>query len=410
MKTTFLFLMALAALFLACSTDQDLCPENACEPHGRCVVVNSQAQCNCEPPYEACEELTCCYTGRQMGEPCAEDEDCPLGFCLDYFFNEKYCTSTCESHDECIDHAVAESREMCCVEVETGARMCLKIAEGHTCGDGTGSCGDSCTGSLSSACAPGHPCLRRSDSDPMAICSSPCATDADCAVCEWSEDPEVSISCIPISGGEKYCLINDAEDSPDNTPCTTSRDCPENKTCSIVGIHTVCINVGALPPGSACNDEDDPNNLSYEERCRGLYCFNDMCSEVCVEDADCPEGMICRVLSFSNTDDEIYVCMGDKSCYGPAGCPEGESCQPILLGRELAGWCNKNEGWDPVGSSCDEDNDTCEVFCIDTLCTEWCSLNEDCPEDMRCGTIDFCLTEPCDVPENTAPATVCIGN
>ncbi len=98
----------------------------------------------------------------------------------------------------------------------------------------------------------------------------------------------------------------------------------------------------------------------------------------------------------------------EETCEGPADCPEGQSCRPIMIGYELTGWCFANEGRDPVGTACDEANDTCEVFCIDTLCTEWCTLNEDCPEGMGCESSDFCIIEPCDDPENMATATVCL--
>ncbi|MBW2702217.1 MAG: hypothetical protein JRF33_15470, partial [Deltaproteobacteria bacterium] len=88
----------------------------------------------------------------------------------------------------------------------------------------------------------------------------------------------------------KYCLITDVAE------CFTSLDCPEGDTCAIgvsadyTNLFGECMNVGGLPPGSECNDEDDPNELPYEERCSAFYCFGDMCSEVCQVDTDCPEG------------------------------------------------------------------------------------------------------------------------
>ncbi|MCK5803566.1 MAG: hypothetical protein KAI66_12070, partial [Lentisphaeria bacterium] len=189
---------------------------------------------------------------------------------------------------------------------------------------------------------------------------------------------------------------------------------PEGDTCSIAvsadytELFGECINVGGLPPGSECNDEDDPNELPYEERCSAFYCFGDMCSEVCQVDTDCPEGMICEVLQFSNVDDTINVCMGDTSCGSPADCPEGESCWPTLSGDALAGWCRPNEGTDPVGTECTDADDTCEVFCMEPRCTEWCTLDSDCPDTMICEAINFCLAEPCTDPNNVAPGTICI--
>ncbi|MBW2700172.1 MAG: hypothetical protein JRF33_05085, partial [Deltaproteobacteria bacterium] len=156
------------------------------------------------------------------------------------------------------------------------------------------------------------------------------------------------------------------------------------------------------------NDEDDPNELPYEERCSAFYCFGDMCSEVCQVDTDCPEGMICEVLQFSDVDDTINVCMGDTSCGSPADCPEGEACHPTLSGDALAGWCRANEGTDPVGTECTDAGDSCEVFCMEPRCTEWCTLDSDCPSSMICEAINFCLAEPCTDPNNVAPGTICI--
>ena len=102
--------------------------------------------------------------------------------------------------------------------------------------------------------------------------------------------------------------------------------------------------------------------------------------------------------------------MGDTRCMGPADCSEGESCWPTLSGGSLEGWCRPNEGTYPVGTECTDADDRCEVFCMEPLCTEWCTIERDCPKGMTCEIIHFCLAEPCDDPENMAPATICMGN
>ncbi|MCK5803558.1 MAG: hypothetical protein KAI66_12030 [Lentisphaeria bacterium] len=414
MRTT-VILVLLALLLAACPEDNDklTCGPNSCQPGGTCIDDDNGAYCICDYMQGSgltCIPYSCCCA--DTGEACIDDSCCHSGRCLKHPGDvEGYCTDTdCINDSECVNHALDETNEMCCVEFDDNYSICLKITEGFSCGDQTGTCGTSCTGTIESACDVGTACLRSSDTDPKAICSTPCATDADCAICEWSEDPEANISCITIFGGDKYCLINEAEDPPDNTPCTTSRDCHESQTCSLSGTRTVCMDLGALPPGAACNDEVDPNELSYEERCRGFFCFYDMCSEACVEDTDCPEGMICKLFRFSSdVNDEFYLCMGDKTCGGPDDCIEGESCGPTLSGGELTGWCRADEGTDPVGTECTEEHDTCEVFCMEPLCSEWCTIERDCPKGMTCEIIHFCLAEPCDDPENMAPATVCIG-
>ncbi|MCK5804375.1 MAG: hypothetical protein KAI66_16170 [Lentisphaeria bacterium] len=427
--------------------------EQACDPacdasqcmvcdNGTCLssCTNDQV-CNngtcvtdpvCNPPCDAslcmvCDNGTCissctnglvcrdgtCVTDMEgeLGETCVSDADCLAGRCLKYTGDtEGYCTTTdCLADDDCINYAVGENREMCCVEVASEYFICLKIAEGYSCGTTTGTCGATCTGTGDSACEVGFPCLRSSDTDPQAICSQMCITDADCAACEWSEGPSAEISCVTISGGDKYCLITEVNE------CFTSLDCPEGDTC-VIGVSAdytdlfgECMNFGGLPPGSECNDEDDPNELPYEDRCSAIYCFGDMCTEVCQVDTDCPEGMLCEVLQFSDVDDTIKVCMGDASCGSPADCPEGEVCWPTLSGDALTGWCRANEGTDPVGTECTDADDTCEAFCMEPLCSEWCTLDTDCPNTMICETINFCLEY--DTSGNcieVIPGTICL--
>jgi len=396
-----------------------LCPVDSCVPNGFCTIENGDAFCICDEHYIQGEGLVCVSTATaQVGEACTEDFDCIAGRCLRYTSDaEGYCTITdCLTHDECINHAANETNEMCCVEVGAAYFICLKIAEGYACGDGTGTCGASCTGSLDSACNPKFPCLRASDTDPMAICSQMCSTDADCVNCEWS-DGDASIACTTIAGGDKYCLIGALR-------CRTDADCSEGETCGYQIADAdgfplrECGDWGLLPPGADCDGSIE--SPSYEERCSSLICHQNTCRAICSldedcpedmicedrlfcikdltceVDEDCPEGMICVETQFSNIDDSMFLCMEDNACDGPADCLEGKSCWPTLIDGSLSGWCRPNEGRDPVGTVCDEDDDNCEVFCLDTRCTEWCSLNEDCPEDMRCGTIDFCITEPCE--------------
>jgi len=99
-------------------------------------------------------------------------------------------------------------------------------------------------------------------------------------------------------------------------PCDSSETCGEGEVCAIGVDATVteligeCATYGALSPGSACNDEDDPAQLSFEERCSGFYCLGGKCSEVCRDDNDCPEGMQCMEFILEDVDDSIDVCQG----------------------------------------------------------------------------------------------------
>ncbi|MBW2700177.1 MAG: hypothetical protein JRF33_05110 [Deltaproteobacteria bacterium] len=430
---------SLSASFAGCElTHGDGCPicyEDSCRPNGTCVMVNSCATCDCDEGYRQSEGLTCHQEPiLQIGEACTDYFDCASGRCLKYTGDtEGYCTTTdCLTHDECVNHASGETAEMCCVEVDAAYFLCLKIEDGYACGDGTGTCGSACTGTGYSACDPRFPCVGQSDLDPLAVCSRGCETDDDCGVCRAPHLPDNPFSCVAISSGHLLCLPDrgqtcvDDVDCPDwqncqqvhfpllaedpwlcvdNTLCKSPPDCPEGMSCQPTanpedGSAGSCApNAGADPVGTACDEDDD--------HCE-VYCFIGLCTEACSLDEDCPEHMRCEVLRFSNVDDYMTLCMEDHRCNAPADCPDGESCWPTLADEIMEGWCRAIEGTDPLGTTCDENNDSCEVFCLDTRCTEWCSLNEDCPEDMRCGTIDFCITEPCD--ENMAPGSVCTGN
>ncbi|MCK5804384.1 MAG: hypothetical protein KAI66_16215 [Lentisphaeria bacterium] len=284
------------------------CTPSSCLP-GICIDGDAGPYCLCGNSYRPGDDLTCI----PHTMICINDQDCTSGYCQKNPGDaEGICTTpNCVTDSDCVNSIPGETAEMCCVEVDVGYSICIKIAEGYACGDGTGTCGTSCTGTADSACELEYPCLRSSDSDPNAICSAPCATDADCSACEWSESPEAKIRCVTIYDGDKYCLVVPLAD------CANSLDCAEDETCTIgvnvdyTDLYGQCSIYGALPPGSACNDEDDPSYLSHDERCNGLYCFGGMCSEVCSLDIDCPEGMSCLEHTFEDVDDSIMVCKGD---------------------------------------------------------------------------------------------------
>ncbi len=304
-----LLLLALPCLLLtACSDENDdgHCKWDTCAPHGTCIEGTEGPYCNCDDGYIQDDGLVCIADDVvDIGKPCAEDSDCPDGYCLKFTGdNEGYCTTTnCVTDEDC-------GPGRCCVEVAAAYFVCLEIAEGYACGDGRGTCGATCTGTLDSACAIDNPCLRWENLDPEAICSKPCESAADCRGCEWEKGPEVAFDCVTLSGGDKYCLF----ERP--STCESSETCDGDEICAIgvsadpTNLFGECAAYGALPPGSACNDEDEPSALSFEERCSGFYCLGGKCTEVCRDDEDCPEGMSCLEFSFEQVNDTITVCQG----------------------------------------------------------------------------------------------------
>ncbi|MBW2700175.1 MAG: hypothetical protein JRF33_05100 [Deltaproteobacteria bacterium] len=313
MRTT-VILICLGLILAACPAE-DPSEKPTCGPNGTYVEADGGAYCDCGDPcsYMQGEGFTCVAVGQlQTGHLCTEDCFCDSGRCLERPGEEYgYCTTTnCVTNSDCVNHATGETAEMCCVEVAVDYRICLKIAEGYECGDGTGTCGASCTGTLESACALGFPCLYSTNTDPWAQCSKPCESYLDCQDCVLDAEPDARALCTTVSGGEKFCFF-------DGGRCSSSMGCSNGDTCSIgvsadmTDFFGECMNVGALPPGSPCNDEDDPTELSFEERCSGFYCFGGKCTEVCADDSTCPEGMSCMEHTFEQVDDSIMVCKGD---------------------------------------------------------------------------------------------------
>ncbi|MBW2703795.1 MAG: hypothetical protein JRF33_23500 [Deltaproteobacteria bacterium] len=142
------FLILTLPLFLlaACSESDDLrhCQPDDCLPNGTCVEGPDGPYCECDDGYSLTRTLGDMLCVEDLS--CRDDSDCSSGFCLKHTgHTEGFCFSAgCVTNDDC-------GPGRCCVEVDTAYFICLKIAEGYECGDGIGSCGDSCTGAIDSA-------------------------------------------------------------------------------------------------------------------------------------------------------------------------------------------------------------------------------------------------------------------
>ena len=442
MKTMrYALLLSATLLCSACSeSDEGLdCEDLACKPWGSCVedqLLGAHCECLCgDQPDPRILSCPLCTASQQSGKTCTEDEFCAGGLCWnDEDLGESYCTPTdCSSHEDCENHAEGEVNEMCCVEIEPDLHICQKLEEGHACGNGTEDCFGYCKWQRDSACAPGYTCLYDSSAPYSSLCTQECQEDSDCDECN-SSVPEVMApvfyaACTLTDGDRKYCGM-----VPHPT-CDSDADCEEGEGCAYTcsgecwTVEGYCGDWGPNPPGAACDNRDD---------CSSRLCINEICQAVCAEDEHCPEGQICIWIDpdmpgrtcqeaqhcTEDTDcPEGHLCLfasewmpgldpycsPDPQCTGPNDCPAGESCWPTLFGDRLAGWCRANNGDDEVGTACEETDDDCQVFCFETVCTEWCTIDADCPEGLSCQTIDFCIAEPCDDPENLSPGTMCVA-
>lgn len=398
------------------------CQGQDCSGHGTCVEDGpDDAHCECNDGYMqdpqddlACIEEACLETG----VTCTTSDQCCQGFCLKYLGQEEgYCSlRDCTSDDECVDRS-GDGNEMCCVDFGGENFICAKLGSGCTCGDQTGTCGDSCYCTSFSGCDPNYACLGSGPEDTNAVCTMPCTTDADCAECSNPEVPNQIFTCQPIYGGETYCLPEDEGDT-----CERSADCDGEEVCypdvtsDLSAMIGTCGRLGAKDTGSACDSAENPNNLSYDERCADFYCMRDHCSEVCTLSTDCPESMVCGVQLFclqepcdveANTG-SIGMCVwlegSLQDCKGNADCPDGETCTYYVTPQEELYKVCVTENCDPDGDACTLPGGLCGQgmdpcwgdLCLtgggDGWCSALCETNEDCPDGMMCGGLSVSET------------------
>lgn len=416
-------LAALGLLVAGCPGSEDpleSCEGITCGDHGECDDSSGEAVCVCDEGYHA-ENMICVEddTGKKRtGEECTDSGDCQSGWCLKYTGQDTgYCSlRDCQGNDACVNYG-ADDAEMCCVDVGGDYFICMKIGEGCSCGDQSGMCGASCACQMDSACDPSQACLSTGPDDPNAVCAHECTTDADCNDCENPEDPDDLFTCQPISGGVTYCL------GGGETPCTSSLDCEGDDVCfpmptpDETDLEGTCGQLGDLPIGADCNDEDNPNDLPQEQRCAGFYCMNDHCSAVCEFEADCPDNMVCGTVNFQmdeagNEVASIGMCIWMEGslddCGGNADCPAGEICSYNLppesdtVDKMCTLWdCDPvADGCAGPGEACGQGMDPCFTgLCLvsqgsdEGWCSALCDAHADCPEGMICGMLGVSETQ-----------------
>ncbi len=382
-----------------------------------CSSGNWESGIDCASYDQVCIDGLCKPAGcLELGEQCTDSSQCCGSWCLKYTGQDKgYCTKRdCQGDDSCVNHST-DNAEMCCVDVGDEYFICLKIGEGYTCGDSTGMCGSSCAGQMDSACDPSQACLSAGLDDPNAVCAHECTTDNECSDCSDPNSDNITFSCQSISGGVTYCLKDK------NSSCDSSFACDDGYVCVAwpsddqQSLDGKCSNLGDLPPGSACNEDLDPNNLPAEERCSDFYCIKGHCSEVCSVDNDCPENMLCSTINFHLGSDGTIASIGmctwmdgsGISCGSNTDCPNGEICSYYLPPDGSVKKICTSELCDPESFDCAGPGDECGAGlpdCFTGLCltsqnvsNSWCSLlcdnHSDCPTGMACGLLGISETE-----------------
>jgi hypothetical protein len=401
----------------------DPCENELCSGHGTCRVTNCLPSCECDPGYTPGVDLTCLEEGTcgEVGEDCIEDADCCLGSCMSMGGPTNYCSGPCVTDSGCFNNG-NDGRDMCCVWGDPASWCQKTAAAGVSCGDHSGTCGVSCVGGLSSACADGNICMTLAEDDPNAKCGNVCTTDADCNLCTDPNDPGATFECVPIITGETFCYEKPG-------PCDSTADCTDPEVCTgtlnadQTGFEGVCRNYGGADAGAPCDLEWHP----WDERCASGLCLAEHCSEWCQGDLDCPTDMLCAYGQFclGQTCTELApasVCFwmpgSQADCVSTADCPLHETCTFNRLPPDglLANKCTTEE-CDPVSPDCGDVGDVCgdgQPPCGGKLCLgngvdEWCSAlcdaDAQCPPDMHCGAmpVDTQVQGVC------APGTPCVS-
>ncbi len=380
------------------------CDGVTCSGHGICQEVGRQAICECDPGYQS-DGLECVLgdTCLESGLACVSDETCCDGTCLRYPDDPLgYCLQTgCRFNWDCVNHA-DDGAQMCCVDVGGEYFICMKVLAGYSCGYRP-ACGGPC---YEEAC---YSCTTTDSGDE--ICTHECATDNDCSECRDPADWDQEFSCQPDANGKTICQpwVPNA--------CTSSQDCEDDKVCipwssaDGQGMEGTCNRLGELPTGSECDSSANPNDLPPSERCAGFYCLWDHCTEVCGQDADCPDGMVCSETSFCmdagcETVASIgmckWTCCGLAPCDSNADCPDDQICDFYLPPDGAITKVCVEPRCDPAGQDCSDLDEACgnrSPACASGVCIEpdptgvghcsaLCAADEDCLEPMVCQPVE----------------------
>ncbi|MBI5528830.1 MAG: hypothetical protein HY897_21075 [Deltaproteobacteria bacterium] len=212
-----------------------------------------------------------------------------------------------------------------------------------------------------------------------------CATEWDCPgterICDTSASPPTCVDgCTDQKCGiGKVCCGKDCYTGE----CCENADCtiPGEPTCKVI-VHTCTDNCGVDAPDCGkgyvccvdkCKRGDCCENADCAVSPNGKYCVANKCSQVCVEDANCPNGRCCTKGPFLGT---CYTgnCCDDTQCYAPETCGGGGT----------SWWCGctpetKDEFCGRLGKECGTvtgvDN------CGNTRSNVLCGV---CPECMGC--------------------------
>ncbi len=319
-----------------------------------------------------------------------------------------------------------------CVESDSQQAFCAlrcdleapNCPEGHACRftqDGVvcipvgnraagSACGDDIT-----ACGPGLDCVTDPFDSALSYCAQSCM-GASCPEgltcyrmhCVVQGDLGLFDSCTEDRFGCRpglWCRTQGARNSYCTQRCEVAADCP------IAG--SVCNNgqctPGRIEVGEPCGH--DPAGCPGQ--CWGdssRFDENAICVSDCLQDADCDNGLRCRLVSpdsglcvpagngevGADCSDDRFACRAELRCTGPSGsricvpscvtqsdCPPGYACDKTGASPWVAS-C-RPEGDAPLGSPCSRFECGADALCENGVCRHRCNGTDvACPSGFRC--------------------------
>ena len=283
----------------------------------------------------------------------------------------------------------------------------------------------------------GEECFLDSDcKDPLICvfgsCHVECQTDPDCV--EAAATFDVHPRCVVGDKPSNVCLNADEVEcgvETDGTTVLSTALCPGELWCGPDGeCRSRCSSAIDCVAGQLCvqgscasPDELDENGLlsdpatstqgvpcSYHSECVApLVCRNQVCSEQCLGDVDCPEGYLCVV------DDSVEILGPVRVCRKPGG-GGAAHCNNLTLDEDetdvdCGGSCAPCGTGSPCDAPSDCINGSCDEICLPAACDD--SVRNGLETDVDCGGPDCALCpdgSTCASQSDCDGATTCFEN
>jgi hypothetical protein len=166
--------------------------------------------------------------------------------------------------------------------------------------------------------------------------------------------------------------------------CGRDADCGGGEVC-ILGVNsdgTVAPRCGPTLGRGRAGQACDAEAGVCENGCRNGLCLNDdLCSNVCSGDGDCPGGWTCLPQAGVDGGPGYGLCVNVRTCEDDVdACPAGEVCVPTRHPVENRTFriCVEATGGRGVGDACDDAEQCVGALCLGGRCSQACDGDGDC--------------------------------